>query len=1124
MKIRHIALFYGHIARNVGDIAINTGEINLLRAAYPDAKIDVVLLRTRVAANLETSLESFGTRENINFINITDADQNPVRFALDPVSWLDTCGVAGADLLVLAAGEHLFSYAGNANERNLFWRTLPALAARLAGKACLVMPSTFGPFETEQSRDLIEALVSSEAVRVATREPRSVDVLAELVPARPVKAMLDPAFFLQKPKPADRTGRKRTIGLVMRSENWGIRLAARDRTSFRSNDPALFDEDLGFQFSLAYARKVLKESDCVVDVFIQTDADKAIVETLVQTLGEEGWADRIRAVTVITVEEYLEALDALDFVVASRFHALIMGMVCGKPGFGLYFGVHGHKIPGLMDLTGFPGQSIDLLETPVGDAVATVFEKSVGEQPDFQPMADHLDTLRRQTTDWMSADWSEIEPAAALSAPVSDALLRMATELVDQNASAKAAQHENDLSAQARKYTSLEKKLQRTEDKLRKETEQLETIRAKLRKSQENSRKHSAQAYALKKSVDKLETKVSRFSAEIQDLRKKIEKIRASASYRIGRELVSIGDTALKLTRLPERGLKHLSDVRKARNWEAQLKKLEAAAASGGLEAVVKQVETAYPDDITARSEALVEGARHLSEKGFSALEFDLIKYAARTNPCEYTLRQQFWAAKRATDLRTGWASLSALKKLFGPDPLPRQTAFMERAKRNAAYQMSLLEEVPDAPLERIEPVEGRVCYCLHNSLPYSSGGYAARAHGLVLGLKAAGQEVTVLTRPGFPIDNLPELDPKKVPLKETIDGIDYRRLLEPRRQENTAADYMQDAADVLTEQFRQIRPSLVMAASNYQTALPALIAARRLGIPFFYEIRGFWEITRLSREPEFAGTPGYWIQEILEAETALRADHVFTLTDPMRKEIVRRGVPQEKITLLPNSCEPERFAPMARDTDLAEQWGIAEGVPVIGYIGTFAQYEGLDLLVQAAAELKDRGHDFRLMLVGSENVSGGVEGPVVTEIRRIAAERDIEDRVLLPGRVPHEDVPSYYSLMDITPFPRKSQPVTEMVSPMKPLEAYSMEKAVVASNVAALAEMVQHEHTGMLFEKGDVQSLADALEALLKDPEKRQRLGKAGRAWVEENRTWTTTTKIALDVFNRFVPAREPA
>src|SRR5690606_22760827 len=215
--------------------------------------------------------------------------------------------------------------------------------------------------------------------------------------------------------------------------------------------------------------------------------------------------------------------------------------------------------------------------------------------------------------------------------------------------------------------------------------------------------------------------------------------------------------------------------------------------------------------------------------------------------------------------------------------------------------------------------------------------------------------------------------------------------------------------------------------------------------------------------------------------------------------ELVARDVPAEKIRLLPNACDPERFEPLPRDRALQAELGFPEGVPVIGYIGTFVSYEGLEDLAAACGRLKARGLAFRLLLVGNEDASGTSRGEITEAIERAADKHGFRDWLAMPGRVPHEVVPAYYSRIDIAPFPRKPLPVCEMVSPMKPLEALAMEKAVLVSDVGALAEMVRDGETGLLFRKGDLSDLAAKLAQLVKDPAMRERLGRNGRRWVKQ-------------------------
>ena len=408
---------------------------------------------------------------------------------------------------------------------------------------------------------------------------------------------------------------------------------------------------------------------------------------------------------------------------------------------------------------------------------------------------------------------------------------------------------------------------------------------------------------------------------------------------------------------------------------------------------------------------------------------------------------------------------------------------------------LAIMHNLPVAE-NPIQPVASRIAYVLHHSLPYFSNGYATRGHGMALGMQDAGIDLVCLTRPGFPLDIKRDLT--EAASNSQIDTITYHHIAEPKwTGPGRSRTYATDAADVLEAKFRKHRPQAVIAASNHVNALPALIAARRCGIPMAYEVRGFWEITNSSRDPAAEKSMTHQLKVRLDAKLAAMADHVFTLSNPMKDELLRRDVPAAKITLLPNCCDPKMFIPRPRDRALAAQYDLPEDVLVIGYIGSFVDYEGLDDLTLACAHLRDQGQKFRLVLVGAS------EGPIVDRIRKIAADQGLEDWLIMPGRVPHDQVGAWYSVIDIAPFPRKSVPVTELVTPLKPLEAMAMEKAVVMSSVAAMSEMVEDGVTGLVFQKGSLHSLSAALMRLLVEPELRRQLGAQARKYVQSERTW---------------------
>jgi glycosyltransferase involved in cell wall biosynthesis len=444
------------------------------------------------------------------------------------------------------------------------------------------------------------------------------------------------------------------------------------------------------------------------------------------------------------------------------------------------------------------------------------------------------------------------------------------------------------------------------------------------------------------------------------------------------------------------------------------------------------------------------------------------------------------------------------------------QSSLPEADIRNLRHR--LLEELklPSRPCN--DPaLSKRICYVLHNSFPHATGGYATRAHGLAKAIQAEGTEVVAVTRPGFPLDTmkLPAEDARHV----TLDGIRYHRLAGPWRKGKHLYEYMLSCVDEYEAIFRDLRPTAVLAASFYYSAMPAMIAARRLGLPFIYEVRGLAELTKLSRDATYADSEAFNETVEMDTATCMAADRVFTLTGGMGSILKERGVPPDRISIIPNAVNTEVFTPSDRDAVLAASYAIPSDVPVIGYVGGIVDYEGLDDLVTSCGALKQRGLEFRLLIVGSDSSSteGGF-GPLARDLQKSAADLGMSDWLIMPGRVSHDEARRHYSLIDIAPLPRKAWPVCETVSPMKPLEALSMRKAVVVSSVAALAEMIDHERTGLVFQKANVDALTEALQRLILDPDLRTKLGAAGRDFVVTQRSWSHSAKLGLSVVDSLI------
>jgi glycosyltransferase involved in cell wall biosynthesis len=226
-------------------------------------------------------------------------------------------------------------------------------------------------------------------------------------------------------------------------------------------------------------------------------------------------------------------------------------------------------------------------------------------------------------------------------------------------------------------------------------------------------------------------------------------------------------------------------------------------------------------------------------------------------------------------------------------------------------------------------------------------------------------------------------------------------------------------------------------------------------------------------------------------------------ICEGIRREVARRGVAAERIAVVPNGVEPEWLIPRARADRLASQLGIGQG-PVFGYLGSFSFYEGLPFLVEAAPDFLGSSDDGRLLLVGG----GRDEAPVRALARKAGG------RVIVMGRVPQEQVPDIYTLLDVLVLPRRRMRLTELVTPLKPLEAMAMSRSVLASDVGGHAELIQDGTTGLLFEAESRDALVTRARALGADSGLRERLGREARRYVSVDRNWDRLVARYLPVY----------
>ena len=388
-----------------------------------------------------------------------------------------------------------------------------------------------------------------------------------------------------------------------------------------------------------------------------------------------------------------------------------------------------------------------------------------------------------------------------------------------------------------------------------------------------------------------------------------------------------------------------------------------------------------------------------------------------------------------------------------------------------------------------------RILHILDHSLPLHSG-YAFRTQAILRAQRAAGWETLQLTSPKQgPSDQI----------SEELNGFRYFRTPVARSSLDqwpalNAYGVMRRLRRRLDEVIVSERPDLLHAHSPVLNALPAISAGRRHALPVVYEMRANWEDAAVDHGTAKAGGLRYKLSRWLETRALQRADAVTTICDGLRRDIVSRGVSSEKVTVIPNAVALEPFdAESSADPDFAANL-VGNGRPILGFIGSFYAYEGLDVLIDAMARLVADLPQARLVLVGG--------GPAETKLRQRAEALGLETSIIFTGRVPHDQVNHYYELFDLLVYPRHSIRLTEMVTPLKPLEAMAKRQLIVASDVGGHRELIRDGETGFLFPPGDPQALTNLILSLQESPDRLTEIRRAGRRFVEQERTWTKSVE----------------
>lgn len=396
-----------------------------------------------------------------------------------------------------------------------------------------------------------------------------------------------------------------------------------------------------------------------------------------------------------------------------------------------------------------------------------------------------------------------------------------------------------------------------------------------------------------------------------------------------------------------------------------------------------------------------------------------------------------------------------------------------------------------------------RILHVLDHSLPVHSG-YTFRTRAILKAQTALGLDVRGLTGLRHPLEGPPV---------EEADGLLFHRT--PGKAEGPTGlrewreiGLMAQAIDRLVDDWK---PDVLHAHSPALCGQAALRVARRRGLPLVYEIRAFWEDAAVGNGTSRDKSLKYRLTRKLESHVVAQADAVVTICEGLRADLVARGNDPARITVMPNGVDLSLFGkPLPRDLALAQELGLIadDGTvcPVIGFIGSFYDYEGIEVLIAAMELLVLQHPNARLLLVGG--------GPCEAALREQAAKSPAAQAIRFVGRVPHHEVDRYYALTDIMAYPRKQSRLTDLVTPLKPLEAMAQDKIVAASDVGGHRELVTDGVTGRLFKADSAEACSDALAALLSDRDQWDAIRAAGHHHVETRHDWARNAERYLDVY----------
>ena len=406
-----------------------------------------------------------------------------------------------------------------------------------------------------------------------------------------------------------------------------------------------------------------------------------------------------------------------------------------------------------------------------------------------------------------------------------------------------------------------------------------------------------------------------------------------------------------------------------------------------------------------------------------------------------------------------------------------------------------------------------RVLHVLDHSIP-DHDGYSFRSKYIIETQLQLGVKPIVIT-------SLKHKSEVKS-LEENYNGINYYRT---KKSSNNRFNFIQKIPflkekylmDVLKKKINQVvekeKVDLIHAHSPSLCGYPAALVAQKKNIPFIYEMRALWEDAAVDQNKFKRNSFRYKVSRGVENEVLNKSNMVTTIAHHLKDEIVSWGITQNKVRIVPNGVDTKIFKPRQKNIALLKQYGLENKV-CVGFLGSFFRFEGLELLIKAIPHIINKENSVKFLFVG--------DGERMNEVQSLVRENKLEDLVILTGRIPHEQVIDYYSVMDVLVYPRIRERITELVTPLKTLEAMAMEKTVLGSDVGGIKEIIEDNKNGLLFKAGDINDLTDKLLFLIRNKETRIFLGLQARLDMQKKREWSVIIKEYLDIYRLLLNGRD--